>query len=98
MDNNSTRIYDVALRLGDTYIEYAIKSHVDQYGMAVIGENIPYVIAVGIGYITNQEFKLYVNRFFQNEYQIWYAEIYKDEKPFTDTSVEFNLIYIRNNT
>ena len=38
--------------------------------MAVIGENIPYVIAVGIGYITNQEFKLYVNRFFQNEYQI----------------------------
>ena len=66
--------------------------------MAVIGENIPYIIAVGIGYITNQEFKLYVNRFFQNEYQIWYAKIYKDEKLFTDTSVEFNLIYIRNNT
>lgn len=98
MDNNSTSIYEVALRLGDTQVKYVIKSHVDQYGMAVIGSNIPYIISVGIGYINNQEFKLYVNRFFQNEYQIWYAEIYKDEKVFTDTSVEFNLIYIRNNT
>ena len=98
MDNNSTRIDDVALRLGDTYVRYAIKSHVDQYGMVAIGSDIPYIISVGIGYINNQEFGLYVNRFFQNEYQIWYAEIYKDEKLFTDTSVEFNLIYIRNNT
>lgn len=98
MDNNSTTIYQVALRLGDTYIKYVIKSHVDQYGMVVIGSDIPYIISVGIGYINNQEFGLYVNRFFQNEYQIWYAEIYKDEKLFTDSSVEFNLIYIRNNT
>lgn len=98
MDNNSTTIYQVALRLGDTEVKYAIKCHVDQYGMVAIGSDIPYIISVGIGYINNQEFKLYVNRFFQNEYQIWYAEIYKDEKPFTDTSVEFNLIYIRNNT
>lgn len=98
MDNNSTSIYQVALRLGDTYIEYVIKSHVDQYGMAVIGSDIPYIISVGIGYINNQEFGLYVNRFFQNNYRIWYAEIYKNGSLFTDTSIEFNLIYIRNNT
>lgn len=76
---------------------YLIGNAVDEYGLINLGTNYPYIAAIGVGSATKNTELVYgftVNRFFQNEYGIWYAEIYRDNKLYTDTSTEMNLFVL----
>lgn len=76
---------------------YLIKKTVDDYGIINLGTDYSYIAAIGIGDARNNDqavFNLRVNKFWKNQYGIWYAEIYQDDELYTNIYTEINLFVL----
>ena len=76
---------------------YLIKLTVDDYGLINLGTDYGYIAAVGIGDAVNNNQRVYnlqVNKFFKNQYGIWYAEIYQNDELYTNIYTEINLFVL----
>ena len=74
-----------------------IEKTVDVSGLINLGTDYEYIAAVGIGDAVNDNngvFNLRVNKFWRNQYGIWYAEIYQDDELYTNIYTEINLFIL----
>ena len=76
---------------------YLIGRTVESGGLINLGTDYEYIAAIGIGDAVNDNqtvHNLRVNKFWKNQYGIWYAEIYQDDELYTNTYTEINLFVL----